>query len=137
MIPRKTVSGADAYYYSPAASACAPSQTSNASSISAARKKYTDVSIESFDFSTQAKAIKPPDAKRAKKGDDGAGGKGKSAEQGGGEGRGEGPRTRKAKANDAEAPAEEKKDEAEEANAEEGAGDDAKAAAADAEMTDA
>jgi hypothetical protein len=131
VIPRKTVSGADAYYYSP----CGKRMRSKPDVqrfLDKCREegKYTDVSIESFDFSTQAKAIKPPDAKRAKKGDgdDGEGGKGKSAgkaaEKGAGKGRGRG----KAKA-----------DEAEEANAEEGAGDDAKAkaAAADAEMTDA
>lgn len=138
VIPRKTVSGADAYYYSP----CGKRMRSKPDVqrfLDKCREegKYMDVSIESFDFSTQAKAIKPPDAKRAKKGDDGAGGKGKSAgkaaEKGAGKGRGRG----KAKADDAETPAEEKKDEAEEANAEEGAGDDAKAAAADAEMTDA
>ena len=70
VIPRKTVSGADAYYYSP----CGKRMRSKPDVQRFLDKKreegkYTDVSIESFDFSTGAKAIKPP-KEDAKKGDE-------------------------------------------------------------------
>jgi hypothetical protein len=68
--PRKTVQGADAYYYSP----CGKRMRSKPDVQRFLDKKreegkYTDVSIESFDFSTGAKAIKPP-KEDAKKGDE-------------------------------------------------------------------
>jgi len=70
VIPRKTVQGADAYYYSP----CGKRMRSKPDVQRFLDKKreegkYTDVSIESFDFSTGAKAIKPP-KEDAKKGDE-------------------------------------------------------------------
>ena len=95
VIPRKTVSGADAYYYSP----CGKRMRSKPDVqrfLDKCREegKYTDVSIESFDFSTQAKAIKPPGCQASEEGRRRRGRQGQIRGQGGGEGRGEGPRTR-------------------------------------------
>lgn len=86
VVPRKTVAGADAYYYSP----CGKRMRSKPDVQRFLDKvrpegKYLDVSIDSFDFSTQAKAIKPPAGKTVKEGK-----KTEDAGEGGGRGRGRG-----------------------------------------------
>ena len=61
VIPRKSVQGADAYYYSP----CGKRMRSKPDVQRFLDKKrpegkYTDVTIDQFDFSTQPRAVKAP-----------------------------------------------------------------------------
>ena len=75
VIPRKSVQGADAYYYSP----CGKRMRSKPDVQRFLDKKrpegkYTDVTIDQFDFSTQPRAVKAPKEEKPKK--EGGGGRG-------------------------------------------------------------
>ena len=88
VIPRKSVQGADAYYYSP----CGKRMRSKPDVQRFLDKKrpegkYTDVTIDQFDFSTQPRAVKAPKEEKPKKegggGREGRGGRGGCGGRGG------------------------------------------------------